>query len=424
MKVTTCAGSPPVEPSDAKRSAKTTTTTPTKRSPSSLRRRGLARDDTTALTASPYRGDSRAGRWHGGSVRNMDVSTETILDTSRDQRPLEDIGPERYVNRELSWLDFASRLLDLAEDRTLPLMERVKFLAIFSGGIDEFFQVRVAGLKDQVAAGVRLRSPDGRTPLEQLHDVRDKVCELMAREDRIYLEGILPALGDEGIHVLGWNELDGDGREELLRVFERDIFPVLTPLAVDPGHPFPYISNLSLNLAVVVGDPIAREHRFARVKVPPLLPRFVPLADGRRFVPLEQLIAANLSLLFPDMSIGATHTFRVTRNADLSVDEGEADDLLLAVEVELRRRRFGRAVCLELDRDMPEHLRDLLTSELELGADDVYETSAPVDLGQLWELFRIDRPELHVRAVDSRHADQLDEPRRRGDRHVRRHPRT
>jgi polyphosphate kinase len=309
---------------------------------------------------------------------------------------IEAFGPDRFLNRELSWLDFAGRLLDLAEDQEQPVLERVKFLAIFSTGLDEFIQVRVAGLKGQVAGGLRARSADGRSVTEQLRDIRDKTSALLGREERIYAETILPELAANSIRIVGWEELDETGRKELLGVFERDIFPVLTPLAVDPGHPFPYISNLSLNLAVVVGDPVTGDNRFARVKVPPLLPRFVPLSDGERFVPLEQVIAANMGLLFADMRIVDEHTFRVVRNADLALEEAEADDLLEAVEVELQRRRFGRPVGLEVEADMPQNLRELLTSELELGPDDVYESNAPLDLGQLWEIFRLDRPELHV----------------------------
>ncbi|HEV2361407.1 MAG TPA: polyphosphate kinase 1, partial [Acidimicrobiales bacterium] len=305
-----------------------------------------------------------------------------------------ELGQRRFLNRELTWLDFADRLLDLAVDEARPLLERVKFLAIFSTGLDEFFQVRIAGLKGQVAAGLRTRSPDGRTPTEQLRDCRARLNELLQRAESIYSDEIAKSLAANSIRIVSWADLDDEARRELLGVFERDIFPVLTPLAVDPGHPFPYISNLSLNLAVVVGDPETGEHRFARVKVPPLLPRFVPLADGERFILLEQLIAANLGLLFPDMRIGAEHTFRVVRNADLALEEGEADDLLEAVEVELRRRRFGRAVAVQVDRDLPRHLRELLGDELELSPDDIYESGAPLDLGQLWQIAKLDRPEL------------------------------
>jgi len=309
----------------------------------------------------------------------------------------DEFGPERFLNRELSWLDFAERVLQLAEDARVPLLERVKFLAIFSSGCDEFFQVRVAGLKDQMAASLRARSPDGRTVSEQLRAVRSRATALVERASALFLGEIVPTLAAADIAIVSYAELDDIGRSELRERFDREIFPVLTPLAVDPGHPFPYISNLSLNLAVVVGDPVTGERRFARVKVPPLLPRFVSLHDGRRLVPLEQVIAAHLGLLFPDMEIGAFHVFRVTRNADLDLDDGEADDLLAAVEVELRRRRFGRAVRLEVGTSLEQarDVLDILLRELELSADDVYISSAPLDLGQLWGIVKFDRPELH-----------------------------
>jgi len=311
------------------------------------------------------------------------------------ERPPDDYGVARYLNRELSWLDFAARVLDLAADGATPLLERAKFLAIFATGMDEFFQVRVAGLKDRHAAGLRARSADGRTVSEQLRAIRARAVGLADRAEAIYLRGLVPELEGSGIELVDYDALDADSRSELRGIFDRDIFPVLTPLAVDPGHPFPYISNLSLNLAVVVADPVTSEHRFARVKVPPLLPRFVPLGDDRRLVLLEQVIAAHLGQLFPDMVIGAHHAFRVTRNADLDLDDGEADDLLAAVEIELRRRRFGRAVRLEVDDAIEPGVLEILLSELELGDDDVYRCSAPLDLGQLWSIVRVDRPELH-----------------------------
>jgi polyphosphate kinase len=306
---------------------------------------------------------------------------------------IEDEG--RFLNRELSWCDFAERLLDLAEDETVPLLERVKFTAICASGLDEFFQVRVAGLKDQVAAGVRTRSSDGKSASRQLKLIRERCLDLSARQDRIVSEQLIPRLAGAGVEIVGWPDLDEDERERLLDLFDRQIFPVLTPLAVDPGHPFPYISSLSLNLGVLVADESTGEHRFARVKVPPLLPRFVPLGDESRFVVLEDVIAANLERLFPQMALGGHYAFRVTRNADLALEEGEADDLLAAVEVELRRRRFGRAVRLEVRAGTPVEVRDLLREELELTPDDVYERDAPLDLSQLWEIHSVDRADLH-----------------------------
>jgi polyphosphate kinase len=323
------------------------------------------------------------------------TAADPELDSDRGWRAaIETHGPERFLNRELSWLDFAARLLDIAEDDGLPVLERVKFLGIFSSGLDEFLQVRVAGLKEQVAAKLRTLSADGRSAPQQLDEAHEKIVGLLQREELIFAESVVPKLSESGIQILDWTDLDHAGRKELLSVFERDIFPVLTPLAVDPGHPFPYISNLSLNLAVIVFDEVAGEERFARVKVPPLLPRFVPLSDGSRFVPLEQVISANLGMLFPDMRIGSFHPFRVIRNADFALEEGEADDLLAAVEVELRRRRFGHVVAIEVDSTMPPQIRDLLADELEIGRDDIYESSVPLDLGALMAVAKIDRPDL------------------------------
>jgi polyphosphate kinase len=303
--------------------------------------------------------------------------------------------PDRFFNRELSWLEFADRLVDLSADTSLPLLERVKFMAILSSGLDEFFQVRVGGLKDHVAAGLRARSADGRSASQQLKDIRQRCIDLQVRSDAVFETSLVPGLAAAGLYLTNIDELEEGEQARVQGVFEGEIFPVLTPLAVDPGHPFPYISNLSLNLAVLVEDPSTREQRFARVKVPSLLPRLVPLNGGSRFVALEQLIAANLPRLFPHMEIGRHHAFRVTRNADLDLGESEADDLLAAVETELRRRRFGRAVRLEVDRDMPVAVRELLLAELELGPDDVYESSAPLGLSQLWDLYATDRADLH-----------------------------
>ncbi|MGH9063745.1 MAG: polyphosphate kinase 1 [Acidimicrobiales bacterium] len=308
--------------------------------------------------------------------------------------PDPDPGP-RYLNRDLSELDLSARILDLAEDPDVALLERVKFLAIFSTQIDTLFQVRVAALQDQVAAGLRARSPDGRSPLEQLRAIRDKVEGLLDREAHIFLDQVVVDLAAAGIRLSSWTALDDDDRAFLVDVFYQRIFPVLTPLAVDPGHPFPYISNLSLNLAVTVVDPVSGERRFARVKVPPLLPRFVVLPDGERFVPLEQLIAAHLGSLFPAMEVEGHHPFRVTRNADLTPEEGEADDLLVAVEMELRRRRFGQAVRLEIEPGAEPEVRELLMRELELGPEDVYEVAGPLDLGGLWAVHALERPDLH-----------------------------
>jgi polyphosphate kinase len=307
-----------------------------------------------------------------------------------------DFGAERFSNREISRLDFGARLLDLAEDSSVPLLERVKFVAIFAGLLDEFFQVRVTGLEDQVAAGVRTRSADGMRPSEQLAAIRERVLELVTRQDRIFLEELVPELAAAGIVFSDFSELDDEDRQFLDDVFERQIFPVLTPLSVDPGHPFPNISNLSLNLAVKVEDPVTGERRIARVKVPPLLPRFVVMPDGERFVALEKVIAEHLGRLFPGMKVGHHEAFRVTRNTDLVLEEEEADDLLVALETELRRLRFGRAVRLELTRNGSNEIRELLMRELELSPNAVYQLEAPLDLAGLWTLHGLDRPDLHA----------------------------
>lgn len=322
-----------------------------------------------------------------------DRDSELRIEETQPMSPA-DFGCQRFFNRELSWLDFANRLLDLASDEGLPALERVKFLAIFASGLDEFFQVRVAGLKDQLAAGVRLLASDGLSVPQQLVEIRKIAIELSKRHSELYRSCIEDDLAPKGILIIKYEDLNESDRSELVEIFFREIYPVLTPLAVDPGHPFPYISNLSLNLAVNVEDTGTGERRFARVKVPPLLNRFVALGDGHRFVLLEDVIEHNLQALFPAMHIGATHTFRVTRNADIDFGDNEADDLLAAVETELRRRRFGRAVRLEIDSAMPAEVVHLLLDELELGFEDLYLSDAPIDLAQLWSLLSIDRPDL------------------------------
>jgi len=302
---------------------------------------------------------------------------------------------QRYINRELSWLDFNSRVLSLAENPELRVLERAKFLAIVSQNMDEFFQVRVAGLKEQVEAGVVAASPDGMTAPDQLAAIRDRAESIVGRASDVFRRDVTPILSEAGIRIVSIGDLEPGEADWLHRVFEDRIFPVLTPLAVDPAHPFPYISNLSLNLAVLVRDTLRRTTRFARVKVPPLLPRFMPLPDGDRFVPLEQVIADHLGSLFPGMKVVAHHPFRVTRNADLDLEEDEADDLLEAIESEIRRhRRRADVVRLEIDRGMSEEVLDLLMRELELSPLDVYVTDGLLDLGSLWKLHALDRPDL------------------------------
>ncbi|TMD07329.1 MAG: polyphosphate kinase 1 [Chloroflexi bacterium] len=308
--------------------------------------------------------------------------------------PLPDTGP-RYLNRELSHLSFDERVLALAEDASLPLLERVRFLAILSQNLDEFYQVRVAGLKEQQAVVPPPVSPDGLTPGEQLSAIRRDVDALEARQSRVFNQDLLPRLAQAGIHFLRTVDLNHADQAYLADVFNEQIFPVLTPLAVDPAHPFPYISNLSLNLAVMVREPLGRRSRFARVKVPPVLPRFIPFPEGRGFVPLEQVIAAHLDVLFPGMEIVGHHPFRVTRDADLDLVDDEAEDLLAAIQMELRRRRRQAPVVrLEIDSGMSEEVLGLLLRELEIDSSDVYLIDGLLDLGALWAIYQLDRPDL------------------------------
>jgi len=285
----------------------------------------------------------------------------------------------------------------MAEDPRLPLLERVRFLAIFSQNLDDFFQVRVAGLKEQVLAAVAVASPDGMSPLEQLKAIRTRVEGLIDRQVTIYNRGIVPALADAGIALVRADDMSKKELSRLHTVFREQIFPVLTPLAVDPGHPFPYISHLSLNLAVRVRDPQRKQPRFARVKVPPVLPRFISLAegDGERYMPLEDVIALHLPALFPGMEIIAHYPFRVTRDGDLDDVDSDAEDLLAAIQTELRRRRrHARVVRLEVDPRMSSEVLELLMRELELQPSDVYQAKGLLDLGSLTALSHLDRPDL------------------------------
>ncbi len=299
----------------------------------------------------------------------------------------------RFINRELSWLEFNSRVLAQAEDPSVPLLERVKFCAIWCSNLDEFFQVRVAGLKDQLAGQFTGTTPDGRTAAQQLHEIRIEVDDQMDRAARC-LSGLTVEMADAGIEILNWDDLGDEDRKFLSGEFDDRIYPVLTPLAVDLGHPFPYISNLSLSLGVLMIDPADGHQRFARLKVPATFGRFIQLPDEHRFVPVEQVVAAHLPTLFPGMEITETVAFRVTRNADLAVDEGEAQDLLAAVEVELRRRRFRSVVRLEVEHLVSSEIRNLLIEELDIERDDVYEVDTLLELSSLWDLFAVDRPDL------------------------------
>jgi polyphosphate kinase len=306
---------------------------------------------------------------------------------------------DRYINREVSWLDFNSRVLELAEDESAPLLERVKFLAIFAGNLDEFYMVRIAGLKRRQSTGLTVRSPDGLTIREQLARVTERTRDLVHRHADVFTKDITPRLEEAGIRIVHWSDLAEEETKKLREYFRDQVFPVLTPLAVDPAHPFPYISGLSLNLAVQVRDPDTGAPRFARLKVPNNVPRFVPVGTvdtdtGATFLPLEDLIAAHLQALFPGLDVIDHHLFRVTRNADLEVEEDRDEDLLQALERELARRRFGPAVRLEVAEPMDPTILDVLISELEVDRSDVVHVPGLLDLAALWELYGLDRPEL------------------------------
>lgn len=311
---------------------------------------------------------------------------------------ISEFGPDRYSNRELSRLEFASRLLDLVEDATLPILERCKFAAIFSEMLDEFFQVRVVSLEDKIAAEITTPSLDGLRPLEQIQAIRERVQTLTERLERLVSEQLWPELAMNGIEIVSYSATSDAERAFLSSYFLESVHPVLTPLAVDPVHPFPQISNLSLNIGLSVSDPVTGEERAARVKVPNSLPRFVQLPGGARWCMLEDVIIANLGRLFPGMEVGRPDVFRITRNADLVLEEDEADDLLVAVEMELRRRRFGRALRLEIQRSMNEDLLDLLVEQLELDRTRVYVNDNALGLGDLWQLCSLARPELKLPA--------------------------
>ena len=318
-----------------------------------------------------------------------------------------DLPEGRYLTRELSWLDFNARVLALADDDSLPLLERAKFLAIFASNLDEFYMVRVAGLKRRDDMGLSARSADGLTPGEQLALIGEQTQQIATRHARLFLDAVQPALAEEGIHIVEWADLDQAERDEMSVYFSEQVFPVLTPLAVDPAHPFPFVSGLSLNLAVRVRQPEDGAEHFARVKVPNNVDRFVELADRDpiadsgdersarvRYLPMEELIAAFLPALFPGMEIVQHHVFRITRNADYEVEEDRDEDLLQAMERELARRRFGSPVRLEVDDEMTDGMMELLLRELDVHPSDVIEVPGLLDLSSLWQIYGLDRPAL------------------------------
>jgi polyphosphate kinase len=315
---------------------------------------------------------------------------------------------DRFLDRELSWLAFNRRVLELAEDDDLPLLDRAKFVAIFASNLDEFFMVRVAGLKRRIATGIAVRAASGYTAREVLENIWQNAYELQREQADLFRRILLPDLEANGIQLLRWDELTPNEKAEIELFFDAKVFPVLTPLAVDPSHPFPYISGLSLNLAVVVRNPVTGTELFARVKVPPLLPRFVEVGPAR-FVPLEDVIAAHLHTLFPGMEILQTHTFRVTRNEDVEVEEDDAENLLQALERELMRRRFGPPVRLEVEESIDPHVLDLLISELGVNELEVFRLPGPLDLTGLWTLYGLDRDDLKQKRFVGKTSRQLTE---------------
>ncbi|WP_414640261.1 RNA degradosome polyphosphate kinase [Amycolatopsis sp.] len=322
--------------------------------------------------------------------------------TPTSTMPAQTLPDDRYFNRELSWQDFNARVLALAEDESQPLLERAKFLAIFASNLDEFYMVRVAGLKRRDETGLSVRSADGLTPREQLAYIAKRNQDLVERQTGAFELHLRPQLAEENIRIVGWADLTGQDQLRLSNYFSEQIFPVLTPLAVDPAHPFPYISGLSLNLAVTVRDPEGGTERFARVKVPNNVHRLIRIEQQREnrtatFIPLEELISAHLGELFTGMEVIEHHVFRVTRNADFEVEEDRDEDLLQALERELARRRFGPPVRLEVAQDMSEHMLELLLRELEVDPHDVVEVPGLIDLTCLHQLSSVDRKELKDR---------------------------
>ena len=321
------------------------------------------------------------------------MSDETTIVFTHQGSP--DLPEDRFLERELSWLDFNQRVLELAEDNTLPLLERVNYAAIFASNLDEFFMVRVASLKRRIATGIATPSPSGLSPQEVLQRISERTRELQLRHAELFTKELAPALSQAKINIVHWSTLSSEEQNLLHDYFQSQVFPVLTPLAVDPAHPFPYISGLSLNLAVVLRNPKSKAEHFARVKVPPLLPRFVQVpGSSSRYVPLEDVMGEFLGELFPGMEVLQHHTFRVTRNEDLEVDEDEGENLLIQLEKELLRRRFGPPVRLEVAQDIDAKVLSLLQRELDIDGSDVFMLPEPLDLRSLSAFFSLKRPEL------------------------------
>ena len=318
---------------------------------------------------------------------------------------------QHITDREMSWLSFNQRVLELAEDPTMPLLERVRFLSIFSSNLDEFYMVRVATLMSKLENGVTAANVAGFTPMELMKQVSIRTNELMERQSRVFHEEIEPLLKNEGIEFVHWDQLNNTERGYVTKLFQDRIFPVLTPLAVDPSHPFPYISGLSLNLAVIVKNPASHEEFFARVKVPEILPRFIATAKtgSTRFLPLEDLIAIHLQELFPGMVIEDHYTFRITRNQDIDLDEEESEDILTSIEQELARRRFGPPVRLEIENGVDEKLVEKLAEEIKINPENIIHIAAPLDLTSLNKIADLDFPDLKFDPFRSRSAKALSE---------------
>jgi polyphosphate kinase len=358
----------------------------------------MTAESSTSTLAAHVSGPSEDGPTDLRAVPSEPFDVEPPYDASSS-----DLDPQRFLDRELSWLHFNKRVLELAEDSTLPLLERVRYLAIFTNNLDEFFMVRVAGLKRRIAAGVAVPAASGLMPREVLEQIWRTTSELMQQHAHVFREEIVPALAKENIDLVRWADLTREEQKQCKKLFKERVFPVLTPLAVDPAHPFPYISGLSLNLAVMVRNPKTGKEHFARVKVPPIFSRFVPVGN-QRFVPLEDVIGEHLKRLFPGMEVLAVHTFRVTRNEDLEVEEDDAENLLAALEKELLRRRFGPPVRLEVEESIDPHILELLISELDVSEAEVVRLPGPLDLRGLDDIADLDRAELKYPAfVPSTH---------------------
>ena len=336
--------------------------------------------------------DTRASS-HGEGVPEESFEVEPPYHPDHDEIAAVEKYDDRFLDRELSWLRFNQRVLELAEDSPLPLLERARFLAIFTSNLDEFFMVRVAGLKRRIAAGVAVPAASGLMPTEVLDLILTTARELLERLGRVFRDEVVPALTAAGIELVRWDDLDREEQKTCKRLFRDRVFPVLTPLAVDPAHPFPYISGLSLNLAVLIRNPRTQKEHFARVKVPPIFARFVPVGN-QRFVPLEDVIREHLKRLFPGMDVLEVHTFRVTRNEDLEVEEDDAENILAALEKELLRRRFGPPVRLEVEESIAPQVLALLVSELGVSEKEVFRLRGPLDLRGLHDIADLPRQEL------------------------------